>query len=323
MFAPFSESFAAATEDKASDYSKLVGTWIISPQSFDFFIEVGALSAEYPLLLLDEDKQFRIYLLGKDCSTSNGYFPNYPYPLDMKETLRCASHVPTRQKDLLNTNATLISFGSVQQDAEDKWRLVPEDAGQSMLQRIEAFEAYGEVKKAEIFREKYFIWMTSYAFQVRDNTLEFDPGSLIFSKYSKDALIDAGMFGFVNLVPNRRYFRCILNAYEGSISNKAIVSQDELNTFRILARKSYAFHDAEVMLFKAETEHMLAQEKDGDASRTGINNWNEAHIELKRQTQTSYVKYYDEIEQHPIYQAGKKKRLGAYLGCPERDETPL
>lgn len=324
----FTPSMAMATEivankeEGASAYSKIVGTWLIDTPVFDFMIETGALIADYPLLFLTETGQYRIYLLGSDCHLRNSYFPNYPHPLDIRESMRCFSHVSTRQNDLSNAFALLVSQGEVHDAGDGKWRLVPEDRGESMLQRIEAFKDYQLVNDGRIFREKLFLWMSSQPFSVSGEMMEFDPGHLVFSKHSKEALIDIGHLPALPANLSRlRYWRCMLGAYEeGGEKNPPL--KKELALFRSLLRNASLNHDAQIAQYKAETAYVLAREKDNDASGEGYSNWREAFQEAEKQ-HLETLKYYEEIQALPIYQAIKEERLGAYLGCPERDAPRL
>jgi hypothetical protein len=299
-----------SAEAQTQDFGKLAGTWLITPQHYDEWADKGVEIAAYPVLHISAEGRFTLYRLQVTCAPDGP--DGKPYPSDSAERdAACTAARERSGKHGFRTGYARVSAAGVIKREGDRMRFVSDEVSPvphewAMVHRMlreRGFFNEAAAKAYETFHS------TFYVLDGREVTVVLNGGALKLNDAQSgrsveyratrpevlDAAIAVPAAFSVDLPP---YFRCLTEKLEAAMQGPGAPTND-LASGASLAREHLLLFD--------ELRSVSAR-KDPDTR------------ERATQLQAKIEENREKVAKHPLFEAIREKKLGAFLGCPEKDD---
>lgn len=278
----------AASSVHAEPLRQFRGVWLIAPKPHDFFIETGVVTAEYPVLAIDEDGIFRAYRFGTTCASEMTRAAS-----EVERIEPCMRNLRISNVDRLSGLAILVAEGRLVR-ADAGWLLQPSDT-RSLVDAIQ--NASPSDKRVDKVPYQFTLFVRLFgeplSASAADNQLIFSSSKQSFSyefvRVDIEQLVGVGSLLNVIGHPLGQYFRCAMN----NIHDVALLRGAE--------RVQAAYNRADQLFFQ-----LLRGKSQEDPSR----------LQLLRQEASdlaaAFVSRYEN-------DTDLIQRFGVFAKCPERD----
>lgn len=307
------------------------GTWLLRADHVDPYIEAGVVMPMYPVLQMGEDGRFALFFISAYC------FDHRADDIDFSgsrvdewarcDAMRHSAHFPSPhhlfvrpaasgrwsvedarlQLRIERTSEPLYSFGLDQNGRLD----APRDfagAAERLNAARQAGPAFSPVRAKHFYGDAFILGGGSLDFTLTPGMLMLRrPGQgdeVVFEAVVPDALDQAMAVVRALEVPSGDFFRCVLaNTRDRGASS---IPEADWHSLVQLA--------GEVSADKTAAGHARVLSADGQEDEA-MRVWPMAARErASARIQTQMMSL-------PVIKAAQAGRLGAYLGCPDRDEA--
>ncbi|MDN3543563.1 MAG: hypothetical protein ACK4S6_07380 [Roseateles asaccharophilus] len=288
LLALWMSALCAAPLSSANPPNELRGTWLIAPKPHDFLIETGVVSAEYPILAIDEDDTFRAYRFGIACASELTSVVS-----EVNRIEPCMRNLGISNVDRLTGLAIPIAEGRVVR-SEVGWLLKPNDS-KSLAEAIGNATPSNQKVDGIPYQFAIFVNLFGEPLSASINNNELVLGSVnksfTYSFVRVDVRQLVGVGSLLNVIglPYGQYFRCAMkNIHDAVLLRDAERVQEAYNL------SDQQFYE---QLRRNSQEDVLR----GQALRQ----------EASDLTVALFNRYGREID--------LQQRFGAFAGCPDRD----